>query len=111
MDNPKFQIFKSSSNNEYYYRLRARNGEPILSGEGYKTKQGCKDGIASVKLNAPIDGRYDRKDEFGSYKFNLKASNHEIIGRSENYTTKNARETGIEAVKRDAPNATTEELD
>ncbi|MEJ0104193.1 MAG: YegP family protein [Bacteroidota bacterium] len=54
MNNPEFQIFKSSANAEYYYRLRATNGEIILNGEGYKTKQSCLDGIASVKVNAPL---------------------------------------------------------
>lgn len=110
MENPKFQIFKSSANNEYYYRLRAKNGEIVLSGEGYKTKQGCQSGITSVKLNAPYDIRYDRKDSYTSYGFNLKASNGEIIGRGETYTSRAARESGIEAVKKDAPGAPIEDL-
>src|SRR5688572_20885267 len=101
MENPKFQIFKSSANSEYYYRLRARNGEIVLSGEGYKTKQGCHAGVASVKLNAPYDSRYDRKDGYTSYTFNLKGANREIVGRGETYTARSARENGIEAVKRD----------
>lgn len=109
MENPKFQIFKSSANSEYYYRLRARNGETILSGEGYKTKQGCYNGIASVKENAPHDNRYDRKDSYMNYGFNLKAANGEIIGRGETYTSSAARETGIAAVKKDAPGAPIED--
>ena len=110
MNNPKFQVFKSSANNEYYYRLRSINGEIILNGEGYKSKQSCFDAIASVKVNAPIDSRYDRKDAPSNYTFNLKAANGEIIGRSENYTTSSARENGISAVKRDAPSAPIEDL-
>lgn len=110
MNNPKFQIFKSSVNSQYYYRLRSINNEPILSGEGYTTKQSCLNGIASVKLNAPHDSRYERKDGLTSFTFNLKAANGEIIGRSESYTTRLARENGINAVKRDAPNAGIEDL-
>lgn len=110
MENPKFQIFKSSFNFQYYYRLRAGNGEIILSGEGYTSKQGCLNGIASVKANAPFDNRYERKNGFNNYTFNLKASNGEIIGRSENYTTSSGRENGVAAVKRDAPNAPIEDL-
>ena len=109
MNNPKFQVFKSTASGQYYYRLRASNGEIILNGEGYKTKQSCLEGIASVKLNAPYDNRYDRKDSYMNYTFNLKAGNGEIIGRSENYTTAQARENGIGAVKRDAPNAPIED--
>ena len=110
MENPKFQMFRSNSNSEYYYRLKARNGEIILYGEGYKSKQGCLNGIDSVKRHAPYDHRYDRSDNIDNYTFNLKAANGEIIGRSENYTTRNGRENGIEAVKRDAPKAPVEDL-
>ena len=110
MNNPKFQVFKSTSNYEYYYRLRSVNGEIILNGEGYKSKQSCYEGIASVKVNAPYDNRYERHDGTYNYRFNLKAANGEIIGRSESYTTSAARENGIAAVKRDAPGAPIEDL-
>jgi uncharacterized protein len=110
MENPKFQIFKSTMSVQYHFRLRARNGETILSSEGYTTKQNCHYAIDSVKVNAPYDSRYERKDGYNNYTFNLKAANGEIIGRSENYTTKPARENGIEAVKLDAPNASIEDL-
>ena len=108
--NPKFQVFKSTNNNQYYYRLRSVNSEIILSGEGYLTKQACLNGIGSVKANAPYDFRYERRDGVTNFTFNLKAANGEIIGRSENYTTRAARENGIAAVKRDAPAAPVEDL-
>jgi uncharacterized protein len=110
MNNPKFQVFKSTLNNQFYFRLKAGNGETVLSGEGYTTKQSCLNGIASVKENAPYDVRYDRKDGYLSYIFNLKAGNSEIIGRSENYTTSAGRENGISAVKSVAPLAPIEDL-
>ena len=102
MNNPKFQVFKSTVNGQYYYHLQSRNGEKVLSGEGYNSKQSCLNGIASVKLNAPFDARYDRRDSLNNYTFNLKSGNGEVIGRSENYTSSQARANGIEAVKRDA---------
>ena len=109
VSNPKFQMYKSGS--EYRYRLRARNGEIILQGEGYKSKQGCLNGIDSVKRNSPYDERYDRKIATnGQYYFVLKAANGEPIGVSETYTTTAARDNGIEAVKRVAPTAPIEDL-
>ena len=113
MENPKFQVFKSTSNSQYSYRLRAKNGEIILSGEGYFTKQSCFSGIQSVKVNAPNDSRYERKQSANyQYSFVLTAAkaNREIIGRSELYTTTAAREIGIASVKKDAPFAPTEDL-
>jgi len=105
MSNGKFEVFVSSRNLQYYFRLKSGNGEIILSSEGYVSKQGCLNGIASVKINAPYDSRYERKDSYQNYTFNLKASNGEIIGRSENYVSSAGRENGIAAVKRDAPEA------
>lgn len=110
MNNPKFQIFKSGVNNQYYYRLRAVNGEIILNGEGYISKQSCLNGINSVKTNAPWDNRYSRQQTPAGYSFNLVAANGEVIGRSEVYNSAQARENGISAVKRDAPNAGIEDL-
>jgi uncharacterized protein len=109
MENPKFQIFKSENNGEYHYRLRSKNAEIIINGEGYKTNQGCRTGIAAVKLNAPYDHRYKRNDGATTFTFNLTAANGEIIGRSEVYNSKQARENGIDAVKRDAPGAPIED--
>lgn len=110
MNNPKFQIFKGNDN-QYYFRLRARNGEIILGSEGYVAKTGCKNGVATVKENAPDDENYDRRTATNNqYYFVLKAANGEIIGTSELYTTREARENGIEAVKDTAPDAPVEDL-
>ena len=53
MADPKFKIHKSS-NDQFYFNLHAGNREIISTGEGYVSKQGCKNGIESVKTNAPI---------------------------------------------------------
>ncbi len=50
--NPKFEIYSDKAG-LYRYRLIASNGESIaMSEDGYKTKGGCKTGIASVAKNA-----------------------------------------------------------
>lgn len=86
--------------------MKAGNGEIILISEMYKAKASADKGIASVKTNAPNDGRYDRKTATnGQFYFNLKAANGEIIGTSEMYTTSSARDNGIESVKNNAPEA------
>ena len=48
---PKFEMYVDKAG-EFRFRLKAKNGEPILASEGYKTKAGCKNGIESVKKNA-----------------------------------------------------------
>lgn len=48
----KFEIYKDKKG-EFRWRLRADNNQVIASGEGYSSKAGCKNGINSVKKNAP----------------------------------------------------------
>lgn len=49
----KFEIYKDASK-QYRFRLRAANNEIIAVSEAYSSKAGCKNGIESVKKNAPI---------------------------------------------------------
>ncbi len=49
--NPKFEIYEDKAG-EFRFRLKATNGQVIAASEGYKSKDGCKNGIESVKKNA-----------------------------------------------------------
>lgn len=109
MKNPKFQIFEGS-NGQYYFRLRAENGEPVLASEGYVSKSGATNGIDSVKNNAGSDERYERKTAVdGQFFFSLRAANQEIIGKSEMYKSESGRDNGISVIKRIAGSAPTED--
>jgi len=49
----KFELY-TDSKGEFRWRLTASNGQTIATGgEGYKSKDSAKAGIASVKKNAP----------------------------------------------------------
>ncbi len=48
----KFEIYKDAAE-KFRFRLKAPNGEVIASGEAYESKDSCKNGIESVKANAP----------------------------------------------------------
>ena len=50
--NPKFELYEAKAG-AFRFRLTARNGEKILASEGYKAKASCKNGIESVRKNAP----------------------------------------------------------
>jgi uncharacterized protein YegP (UPF0339 family) len=49
---PKYEIYKDATG-KFRWRLKAANGEIIATGEAYESKDGCKNGIQSVKTNAP----------------------------------------------------------
>ena len=50
--NPKFEIYKDSKG-QFRFRMKALNGKDILASEGYASKEACKNGIQSVRKNAP----------------------------------------------------------
>ena len=50
--NPKFEVYTDKAG-EFRFRLKARNGEIIATGEGYKAKASCLNGVESIRKNAP----------------------------------------------------------
>lgn len=103
-------VIKKSSNGQFYFNLKAGNGETILTSETYATKASAQNGIESTRTNSQIDSRYDRQTAANNqYYFVLRAANYEKIGRSEMYTSSSAMETGIASVKSNAPSATVED--
>lgn len=102
---------KKSSTGQFMFNLKAGNGQVILTSESYATKQGAEGGIASVRTNAPLDARYERKVSSRNEPFFvLKAANAETIGRSEMYSSVAARDNGIASVKENAPTAVLKDL-
>ncbi len=52
LTHPKYEVYTDKAG-EFRFRLKARNGEIIATGEGYKGKDSCLNGIASIGKNAP----------------------------------------------------------
>lgn len=59
--NPKFEVYTDKAG-EFRFRLKATNGQIIATGEGYKTKKSCLNGIESIKKNAP-DAKIEKADK------------------------------------------------
>lgn len=105
----KYQI-KKTINNQYRWVLKATNGETLITGETYTTKQNCLNGIASSKVSVS-DKNFERKSSIsGQPYFNQVANNYQVLGTSEMYSSIAARDNGIDSVKRNAPTATVEDL-
>jgi len=49
--NPKFEVYVDKAG-EFRFRLKAKNGQIIATGEGYKAKKSCLNGIESIRKNA-----------------------------------------------------------
>ena len=102
----KFECYKDKAG-EFRFRLKAGNGEIILSSEGYSSKAGCENGIASVQKNCSNPDCFEKKTTAtGKFRFNLKATNGQIIGTSQNYKSESGCDNGMASVGRSAPGAT-----
>lgn len=102
----KFEIYKDKAG-EFRFRLKASNGQTILSSEGYKSKASAQNGIKSVQTNGGDMDRYEKKETAGgNYRFALTARNKQIIGQSQTYKSASGRNNGIKAIARAAEGAT-----
>lgn len=103
------------------FDLKAGNGQVIATSEVYTTEAACKNGIESVKKNAPVAAVEDQTvegfateknpkfevytDKAGEFRFRLTATNGQTIAVSEGYTTHANCLNGVESVKKNAPEA------
>ncbi len=101
----KFAL-KTGNDGQFYFNLKADNGQVILSSEGYSSKAARENGIESVRKNSVDDGRYEKKSATnGKFYFNLKAANSQVIGKSQMYESEAGCDNGIRSVKTNAPDA------
>lgn len=99
-------VLSKAADGQFKFNLKAANGQVILTSETYASKDGALNGIESVRKNAVLDERFERRTaKDGSPYFVLKAANAREIGRSEMYSSAAAMEGGIASVKKNAPDA------
>ena len=115
----KFVVRKT--NTGIKFDLKAGNGEVIATSEVYASEAACKNGVESVRKNAPVaavenqtvEGYATEKhpkfevytDKAGEFRFRLKATNGQIIAVSEGYKAIASCLNGIESVKKNAVDA------
>jgi uncharacterized protein YegP (UPF0339 family) len=103
-------VIDTRKNGDFHFNLKAGNGQVILSSQGYSSKDGCLNGIESVKKNAADENRFEKKVSTNDkFYFNLKAGNGQIIGSSEMYESEAGCDNGIASVQKNAPDASVEE--
>ena len=105
----KFESYKDKAGN-FRFRLKAGNGQTILSSEGYKGKASCTNGIASVQKNCAVPDRFVKKQTAsGKFRFNLTATDGQVIGTSQNYSSESGCNNGMKSVANSAPGASTDD--
>lgn len=102
----KFECYKDKAG-EFRFRLKAANGQAILSSEGYKAKASCTNGIKSVQKNCANPDLFVKKQTpSGMFRFSLMATNGQVIGSSQNYKSESGCNNGMKSVANSAPGAT-----
>lgn len=102
----KFEIYKSESGSKFYFRLKAKNGQVILTSQGYSSKASAKNGAESVAKNAASKDHFEIKESSdGKPYFNLLAANKQVIGTSQRYASDASMKKGIDSVMTVAPQA------
>ena len=115
------------TNGKFNFRLKADNGEVIVTSQQYKSLLTCKAGIAAVRASAASAGIEDQTQEgfkpilhpkfevyldaAGEYRFRLKAKNGQIIAASQGYKTLDSCLNGVESVRNNAPDGKEEKED
>ncbi len=114
-------VIKPAKSGGYVFNLKAGNGEVIATSEVYNSLEACKNGVQSVKTNAPAAAMEDQTaegftteknpkfemytDKAGEFRFRLKAKNGQIIATGEGYKAKSGCKNGIESIRKNAPDA------
>ncbi|MDS0220910.1 DUF1508 domain-containing protein [Haloarcula sp. S1AR25-5A] len=126
-----FEVYEDSAE-QYRWRLRHDNGNIIADGgEGYASKQKAKQGLESVKNNAPgayvVDESKDEeapseggskatfelfKDSDDKARWRLRHDNGEIIADcGQGYSSKQKAKQGLQSVKSNARGAAVEDAE
>ncbi len=106
----KFELYKDKSG-EFRFRLKAANGQNILSSEGYTQRASAMNGIESVQKNSQDPERFvSGESETGKFTFSLTATNGQVIGTSQTYESSSGCTNGMKSVAESAPGAEVEDL-
>lgn len=106
----KFEVYQDKGG-KFRFRLKAGNGEIVLSSQGYSSKSGCTNGVESVRKNAADLARFNKtQSDSGKFSFTLTATNKQVIGNSQSYSTESARDSGVGSVSRAAADAKVSDL-
>lgn len=94
MSSGHFEI-KKAKNGQFYFNLKASNGEIVLTSEMHASRSSAEIGVQNVKFNAGKIERYEIKESQGGYYFVLKNDKNIIIGIGDRFTSKDNAKQAI----------------
>ena len=109
VDPVAFELYTDNAH-EWRWRLVHENGQTLADGgEGYSSRSKARQGIESVRTNAPEGGKADfevYEDARGKYRWRLRHTNGNIIADSgQGYADESGAEQAVDRVRNYAPDA------
>lgn len=94
----QFEITKTK-NGEFFFHLKASNGQTLMKSEKYMTKDSTKKGIESVRRNSADRSKFDVfEPKGGKPYFSLRAVNGRVVASSEPYANVADRDAALKTV-------------
>ena len=96
--NGKYEVYAIADG--YAYRLKASNGEILVTSEVYVNRDGVIRAIDTVKKNIDTGEIRVFADKKGKYKFKLTSKNHRVLLISSNYSQEAGAQKASESFKK-----------
>ena len=92
----KFEIFENKRNKKFYFNLKSRNGQVVLTSEGCPNKAAVKRCISAVQKNCDNEKWIETKvTKSGVHTFNIVNTKKNVVGRSKKYNSLVTMKKGI----------------
>jgi len=107
----KFEIFKNNRNKKFYFNLKSRNGQVVLTSEGCPNKATVKKCITAVRKNCSNEKWIETKvNKKGVHTFNIVNTKKTVVGKSKSYNSEVTMKKGMKAVVRASATETVVDL-
>lgn len=99
-------IIRTGKHHQFFFDLKAENGDVLITSEAFHTKAACNTVIESLKAVAKDDNKYERmKAATEHYYFIIKGGNGKQIAKSVLFPTPADRNAAIKSVEAEGHDA------
>lgn len=94
-----FEIYQSEKTKKFHFRLKAANGQVVLTGQAFNDKESCENGVESLLANGADESRYEVQEALDGRKyFVIRSEQGQIIAQSQMYKSESGIKNGIMSV-------------
>jgi uncharacterized protein YegP (UPF0339 family) len=95
---PHFDVVYGPTN-QIQFKLIDSGGSVVVASSGYPNKDACFKAIRSIKENARVEQRYEKRTLEGKFFFTFKAASHEVLAKCGPFDTEAARDQALAVIR------------